>query len=616
MAAERGTAPVVAGPRVASVPSPPPGISDLESWLGYRERARVVALPDEARLFHRRARLAWQRGDDVEAVRLARGAAALDPSYPDPHQVLASWFMVREPAQALQSCATLIAQFRSSFLFQLQLASNAAFWFLHALFLGLLAAGLLLVISHQHELRHIWTENLRLALTGATAQTWGWALLLLPFTLGLGLALPVLVLLAMLWPSLRARERFVLMALTAMVVAAPVAAPLAGRALMPLRVDEAPYYGVTALEHAPWTRERQERLALLADRHPDNPYVQFGLGWLARHGGDLRTAETSYRRLLEQAPSDDRALNNLGNILAIQGRFDEAIELYKRASSIDAKSAAPWFNVSQVYTRRFDYNAANHALARASALDFEMVKAYQAASADGELPLVDQWIAPAALWRPVLRPTPDMAVHPDLPPPWRGAIELSGWGFTTITLVLVAGALALGLWWQGRVPLRACSNCGRVVCRRCAERRREVALCPSCASTSARAESPEFARVLLDQQRRKRERRVRLIETVVASIVPGFGLLACRRVFGPIAVLMVGAIVVSVLMGVRSPFSFTPRLGPDAPPLGPVALAVAVVLVYLVSIVGYIVRRSHKSGPAPLIKARPSTPTVVPAEAA
>ena len=66
------------------------------------------------------------------------------------------------------------------------------------------------------------------------------------------------------------------------------------------------------------------------------------------------------------------------------------------AYGVNAEAA---FNASQIYTQRFDYRAANEAVSRASALNFDLVKTYQSlTSDDGVLPLVDQWIAPRSFW--------------------------------------------------------------------------------------------------------------------------------------------------------------------------------------------------------------------------
>ena len=563
----------------------PPDLRELSQWLEQKRQNQLVAMPTEARLAYRRGTIAWRSHQDAQAVSLMRGAAELDPSFAAPHLALAWWFLAREPSQALLSWAALLHRLHADFTLQLELAANAIFFGFHALFFGLLAGALILVGLHQHELRHVWRERLGVALSPTSSQIWSWAFLLMPWVLGLGLALPALVMLAMLWPVLRLRERLVFVALAAMVAAAPLAPTVLGRLALPLRPEGAPFYGVTALDKQDYSAEAHERIARLASTRPDSPYLQYGLGWLARRAGDLPGAEAAYRHTLERWPNSGEALNNLGNLLAMQGRFDEALKSYQQAVEADPQNAAAYFNSSQVHTRLFDYRAASDAVARASALDFEMVKSFQARSGEsGDLPLVDQWIDPPTFWSTLLH-TPERDVAPALPEAWRDMIETSGWAYAATALALTLAGLALGLWWQGKMPLRGCSNCSRPVCRRCSQRMREVALCPECAVIAARAESGEFGRVLLLQQRRKVERGRTIVRTAAAALVPGLGLLARRRVFAALTLLAATTLLVSRWLDLGAPFALSDELGQGS--VGNWGMLVGSALLYAVSLLGY-----------------------------
>ena len=107
-----------------------------------------------------------------------------------------------------------------------------------------------------------------------------------------------------------------------------------------------------------------------------------------------------------------------------------------------------------------------------------------------------------------------------LPPGWRGHIETASPRVGVVAVLLaIAGAL-LGSWLNRRLPLRRCSNCEQVVCRCCAERRRELALCRSCALIDTRTEAPDFARMLLKDQRKKVQRIPLLLRTVGGGADP------------------------------------------------------------------------------------------------
>jgi tetratricopeptide (TPR) repeat protein len=508
---------------------------------------------------------------------------------------------------------------RRSFLLQIELAANLLFFTLHGLFTGLLATSLVVVLLHGAELRHIWQERLARRLGPASARVWAWAILLAPFAAGMGIALPTLAFLGMLWPLLRVRERVLFAALLVAVVAAPFAGHVLGRLAAPLREEQGPLYGVAALPDEAWTPTRQAGLQRLADEHPDNPFVQFGLGWVARQGRDLATAETAYRRALALWPQDARVMNNLANVLVAEGRLPPAIDLYRAAMSVDPENAAAPFNLSLVYTRQFEYRAASEAAARASALDFELVKGQQAlGTEDGVLPMADQWMAPATLWSTILAPAGK--APPVLPPAWRGRLETSGPAFAGLALLLAIGGVLVGARWQSAIPLRPCRNCGRVVCRRCSQRRRELALCPACADQEGQAESPEFARMLLARLRGRRERRQRVVRTAFAALLPGVGLLAYHRVFRATVLIATTVLLTGPWLGLRAPFSFHswPGLGEGTVP-GLVSLAIWIA-VYGNSLLGYHAQDARAAAEAAAaaapVRSRPTSAGRITAKAA
>jgi tetratricopeptide (TPR) repeat protein len=571
---------------LAAVP-PPQDLSDLPAWLDYRARNHLAGLPLEARLFYRRGLLLAESGSRDDAIRLVRGAAELDPAFIAPRLTLASWLLLREPSQALLQYASVIDLGRQNFLLQLALVGNALYLAFQSLFLALLAAGLILLGLRNRELRHAGTERLAHYTSPATARWWVWAILILPSATGIGLALPTVFLLGLLWPSLKAGERAVFVGLLAILVAAPWAVHSLDRLGIPLREGQPPFHAVPLVATESPSSGRPQELAALSRREPENPFLQFAAAWTARRNGDLPAAEAGYRRVLELWPDDDRVLNNLGNVLAMQGRTDEALEAYQHASTVNHANAAAAFNASQIYTQRYDFHAATDALSRAAALDFDLVKTYQSlASDDGVLPLVDQWIAPRSFWAALSGQR--VAFERGAPPPaWRSPIEASGWGFSAAALLLALVALVVGARAHRAVPLRTCSNCGAIICRRCGCRRRETALCPACAAVEARAETPDFARVLLLQRRNQVRRSRRLLRTALAMIIPGYGLLSFRRVVPAVLLLATSAALVAVAAGCGTPFSYETRL---AVPVQEVPLAAQVgiwVAVYAISILGY-----------------------------
>lgn len=584
---------VPAAPLPAPTTLQAPQSLDLGAWLRFKQQARISNLPDQARLFYRRGVLASRSGQKAEGLRLIRGSADLDPTFVLPHIALARHFITREPSQALLQCAIVADLWRQNFLMQLELIGNAYFLVYHAIFFGVVAVAWLVILVRQQQLRHSWQERLERHVSRDTSRWWTWALLAIPVLAGFGAALPALILLGFLWPVLRLRERTLYVLLVVTVASAPWAGALMGRFTVPLRPDAGPLYGVASLEREPYSTPQYEHLVQLAAEHPSNPFVQFGLGWSARRGGDLAASEAAYRQAMRAWANDDRLANNLGNVLAMQGRLDEALTQFARAVEINPENAAAFFNTSQVHTRRFDYKAASDAVARASALNFELVRTYQTESQrDGSLPLADQWIAPAVFWRALLDAKADWTFGSLLPPNWEPKFESSSWPMGVGAFLLALASALLGVWWNRALPLRSCSNCARVVCRRCSTRRRETALCPPCAVVAARAENPDFGRILLNQQRRKTERMDHWIQTALATLVPCYGLVSLRRVFGPLLLLIIGFGALSPRLGLTPPLWYEPHLKfPESGGAATIGLIVAV-LVFATSLLGYLSRRA------------------------
>lgn len=565
----------------------PADLRDVGAWVAWKNAQQIDALPLEARLFYRRGLLAREAGQPSEALANLRGAIELDPAFLEPHITLASWSLFSDPAQTLMHCASVVDLCRHDFNLQLGAMASLLILVMEALFAGLLFSGLFIVLLRRHELSHSLLEQLSLTISHQTARWWVPVILLVPFLAGIGLTLPVLALLAFLWTVLSTRERVLTVLLTIATVGAPIALSTLDRFTLALHSDARPFYQLPQIGDVPWTASRQELLRDQAHRDPDDGFAQFALGWHSRKGGQLADAENAYRAAMKSWPDQSAPATNLGNVLAMRGRSDEALELYAKATQLDPTDAAAHFNASQLLTRRFEYTAANNELRQASALDFDMVKQYQTrAGTAGMLPLIDVWPSARLFWR-TLNAMPRPRGSQPLPMMLRGRMEAAGWPFSIATLFVLALGVSFGRWQHRRLPLRVCSNCGVIVCRRCAKRRREAALCPECDRIGAGAETHEFSRVLLLQHRNKRRDGARIGRTAVAALIPGFGLLAHGRVFGPTVLIALTWLLGRSAFDFSVPFSLTPRLSFPGGEVPAVVLFAGLLFVYAWSLGGY-----------------------------
>ena len=565
----------------------PADLRDVSVWVAWKNSEQLVSLPIEARLFYRRGLMAHQSGNMPEALANVRGAIDLDPSFLAPHLTLAGWFLFSDPAQTLIHCAVIVDRIRRDFTVQLDVVANVLSLGLEALFVGLLAAGFIIVLLRRELLAHGLFEQLSTVISPATARWWVPVILALPFLTGVGLTLPVLGLLAFLVPHLRLRERVLFGLLGLAAVLAPFALSTLDRFTLALRTNAPPFYETPLIEHASWDPVTQSRLEACTRRDPQNGFAQFALAWHARQGGQLDVAERAYRAALDAWPEHPAVLTDLGNVLAMRGHSDEALVLYRRASQRDAANAAAHFNAAQLLTRRFDYAGAGEELRQASAIDFDLVKQYQArAGTSGMLPLVDVWPSPSTFWGALADAGTPHGPQP-LPLLLRGRLEAAGWPFSLAALAFMAAGWFGGRWQHRRLPLRTCSNCGVVVCRRCARRRREAALCPECDRVSGGGETQEFSRVLLLQHRAKRRDNQRYVRTALAALIPGYGLLAHHRVVGPVTMLTITWLLARIGFSSVLPFAVTPRLTIPGSELPHIFVMLALTAVYAWSLGAY-----------------------------
>lgn len=574
--------------------APPAQLRDVAEWIAYKDARHLDALPAEARLFHRRGIMAHQSGRQTEAVADLRGALILDPAFIAPHLTLASWALFRDPTEAFAHLAAVVRRVREDFGLQLGLSAGLWSYALEALFIGLIATGLLILFRRRDEIAHPLHEELSRWISPRTARIWVPLLIVVPFLCGLGLLLPTLGLLAFLMPHLKPRERALTVTLAVLAIATPLAGIGYGRLAQALRTDSAPFHEMPLVENAPWEASRQSRLERTAAAHPQDGFAQFALAWHSRRGGRLDVAERAYRRARHAWPGEASVTVDLGNIVAMQGRHDEALALYREALAEDPRTAAAHFNASQLLLRRFDYAAANIELAAASAIDFDLVRGYQARTgSDGTLTLIDRWPSPMRSWR-ALATSPVDLWHPVLPFTLRGRIESRGWPFSLATVVAVLVGLALGRAQHRRLPLRACGNCGVTMCRRCARRRHDTVLCRTCDRIARGAESAEFAHRLLQRHHFARRDRLRRARTAFAALVPGVGLIAHARVFGPTIMLGLTWLFARLLVAPLDNLSLTPHLDFPGDTLPAWLWLAAIGMVYLWSLSAYVLVTSRE----------------------
>ena len=578
-------------PPAVSVPSDP---TDVQGWLAYRTAHDLPALPAQATVLYRMGVEAQRESDAETAVRFWRGAEELDPGYLAPRLTLIAHLLARDPSQGLMEIGRLAALARTSFRLQHFMVTYFALYGLTALYLATLAVALVLCWRHRNRLRHVYQELLGRYLPPMRAGIWAWALVALPFVLGFGIAVPAAFTLALLWSYLRKTERFVFVALVAMLVVSPWVMRTFEQLSLPARTQDPPFYSTLDLEQEGYDPARMAEISGLASAHPDNPFLAYAEGWMAQRGRHYDEALVAYERAQARWPQEARIPNNLGNIEFARGNAPQAEIHYKHVIEMAPRWAAGHYNLGQLYTARFRYAEASEEMAQATALDFDLVRNLQARSSGQATPaLAEEWIEPSIQWQAMFEAAETHGHGAVVPPVWQPWFEGRGTPVAVWALLFAVLGLALGLVLHHQLPARVCGNCASTVCRRCATRRRDQVLCEECAALLTTATTPEFGRLLLFKRRREARRRLGQVRTVIAFLIPGYGVLAFERLLLGWFLAGSAALCALLLLTGHAPFPYDPRVFTGAPhPFAGIAV-VGFALTYLLSLLVYLSLQGH-----------------------
>ncbi|MFM7058296.1 MAG: tetratricopeptide repeat protein [Planctomycetota bacterium] len=102
------------------------------------------------------------------------------------------------------------------------------------------------------------------------------------------------------------------------------------------------------------------------DLDPQNALLCADFGYHLYLSGDLKRAEKYLRGAVRGAPNDQRAGNNLGLVLAAQGRDEESLAAFLDAGCTEAEARA---NLAFAQAMRLDVSAAGESLKASMALD-------------------------------------------------------------------------------------------------------------------------------------------------------------------------------------------------------------------------------------------------------
>lgn len=470
------------------------------------------------------SRVALGLGQTARAVERAEAAARLSPDLEAAHWMRARAYWAQDKAQiglVLGALRDLLGARLGA------LQNQVAFLTLALTLLGLAFVATVVAFAFLQLVKHVRYPAYDLAkrVPGGIVGAGEVMLLLmiavlLPFGAGLGLTLTLGLALAVVMPYQSKWERGTGLGLVVLLALAPLAvwqaAPLVS------------FHGsvVEAMADATSEAFADEAEARLSGEAKDYTSAMV-IAHRRRQRGDLAGAEAAYRRALVAQKNDGAASNNLGTVLLLQGRPDDAETALKNAAAWRA-GAAPMLNLSLLLAERgrFDESSAYVEQARREDPDLVAQQTALGASQPLQQKLVVVPLEEGLLWRRLF----------ESGRPEAGAITQQVWramtgdlpALLTSLLVLVLGGLGFAVSLRADDLSTACPKCGLP-----ASRHTQGQLCDQCTSVflAATAIEPELKRAK-ERSVRRYQRRRRWSERLL-SLAAGCGhILGGRPVLG------------------------------------------------------------------------------------
>jgi len=551
--------------------------------------------PAQAR--YREALTALKAGNGEEGQRLLGAASDLDPAFPDPHFTLAGTLAFQNPERAVGELSEAFRILGRNYSWQRTLLANLLTGFLVVWMVSLLVAVVGITLRHLPHLIHIVAE-----LTGRSksllARAGATLIALCPLLWGLG-PIPTLTVYAGLLSFRIGRREALLVGLfvissIGLATFATTIAPWAG----PTGVEE-PSLLVDRALHAGADAEIGSALASLSKSDPSEPLYPFTAGTIARREGDFDLAERELKRADGLRPNCVWTLVNLGNVFFAREDFARAQESYEAAVKAKPSAPEPHFNLAQTYTKQLLFSEANREQSLATSLAFDRVRDMSR-------------ISTPQLNRTVMEAMPDIETFWNLArrtAPERGltAVQSNHWlsfltklapppPFSLFFLVALFLCFAgLGHLMGRALATLHCSNCQRVVCRRCVFRQQQRAFCEGCFGAVKDLKSIEFTRLLLTGRGSRAARRRNFSETATTFLLPGAGqMLRGASLSGFLAILvMVSAAVLVIANGALVPSSDVLPV-PSAGWAKRIPLALLFALTYWITVARYYAKTTDK----------------------
>ncbi|MCX5800697.1 MAG: tetratricopeptide repeat protein [Candidatus Eisenbacteria bacterium] len=499
----------------------------LSALKELRLNSGITSLSSYAHAYYKIGVEKRRAGDSRSAVQAFKAAIELDPYFPDPHFSLFRAYLFHDPVRALAELSAVVRIVREDFFAQYMLLKNAAFMGYLTLFIALALFTVFASVRHIARLKHAISERLASEMTSSSAGWLGLFVLLQPIIWSLGVTGTILCYSASLWKCMNRRERFFGLLFLAIAAATPFLSREMPAKFPPLGDQSPTYVSYEALRNG-WSPELENALVRYTESDSQNPFVRFAYGTVARRAGKLGIARAELEAAVRLSPNDAASLNNLANVYFNLSNLAAAEDLYRRAMAADPSLAQPHYNLGQVFTKKLMFAEANEQFKTANETNPRLTNGFSLNSREQlNRSVIDMDPVASTFWKSLLqeRTQERASASPFVLSP--ALLRLLGIGTgRRIAAILLFFALSMigGLLAFRNLYTYSCSNCGRIVCRKCLTRVHRKLFCLKCGAAASALKSEEFTQLLLNNQLRLEARRTKSTSLFLGIVVPGFRL--------------------------------------------------------------------------------------------
>ena len=488
-----------------------------------RLNSGITSLSSYAHAYYKMGVEKRRAGNTLRAVQAFKTSSELDPYFLDPHFSLFRAYLFRDPGRAIAEISAVLHILREDFLAQYMLFKNAALMGYYALLMALMLFTVFASVRHIARLKHAISERLATEMSSNAAGWVGLFVLLQPLVWGLGVAGTVLCYSGSLWKCMSRRERFFGLLFLVLVLTTPFVFKEMALRFPPIG-DQSPTYVSYEAIRKGWSQELENALIRYTTLDPRNSFYHLAYGTLARRAGKLGIARTELETAVGLSANDAASLNNLGNVYFNLGNLASAENLYRRAIAADPSFAQPHYNLGQIFTKRLMFGEANKEFKTAGDANPGLISEFSLNSREQlNRSVIDIDPGASRFWNNLLLER--ATTNPIVIPPTALRLLGIGTGKRSVAVsLLFALSMMGGILAFRNLYTYSCSNCGKIVCRKCLSRVHRKLFCLKCGAAASALKSEEFTRLLLNNQLRLEARKTRPVSLFFGTVIPGFRL--------------------------------------------------------------------------------------------